>query len=306
MLSEIFYWLFNMSIAASITGVFLSVLRLIKKIPRKIIVILWAIPFIRMFFPIGISGKYGLMSLISNFTTKTVTLFKGPGDTTVTMMNHVMAAETYFPITYKVNILGNIFNVASFVWLTVALALILTLLSNYISTKHELRDSKHLRDNIYLSDKITSPAVYGIFRPRIILPHTYENAKELPFVLMHEEKHIRRLDNLWRIMAFIVVALHWFNPLAWLFLRCFLVDAEIACDESVLSECGKENQKNYALALVNCAKSKNLFISAFGGAKLRVRIDHILSYKKMSALSAVGFGALAIVIAYALLTNAAL
>ena len=76
MLGEIFYWIFNMSIAATICMVPVLLLRLIKKIPRRIFIWLWLVPFIRMCIPVGISSKYGIMSLLSKFTTKTVTLIE--------------------------------------------------------------------------------------------------------------------------------------------------------------------------------------------------------------------------------------
>ena len=100
MLSEIFYWLFNMSISASVVGIIVLILGKIKKLPRRLIRILWAIPFLRMWIPIGMTSKYSLMTLISKFTTKTVVVYDGELDFTFT--NHIMAADKYHPITYKV------------------------------------------------------------------------------------------------------------------------------------------------------------------------------------------------------------
>ena len=128
--------------------------------------------------------------------------------------------------------------------------------------------------------------------------------ENLRYILLHEQKHIRRLDNLWRLFAFVSVALHWFNPFSWILLKCFLSDLEIACDESVLNNCSESEKNKYALALVSSAEHKALFISAFGGAKIRTRIERIISYKKMTLISAIAFAALIIAIAYFLLTNA--
>ena len=87
MLSELFYWLFNMSIVASLTGLIVMLLRMIKRIPRRVVTVLWIIPFIRMWFPIGLGGKYGLMTIISQFTTKTVTVYESETFPAFTMMN---------------------------------------------------------------------------------------------------------------------------------------------------------------------------------------------------------------------------
>ena len=116
--------------------------------------------------------------------------------------------------------------------------------------------------------------------------------------------HIRRLDNLWRLAGFLTAAVHWFNPLSWIFLKAFLADLELACDEAVTAKYSEDERREYALDLLNCVQSKSLFVSAFGGAKVRTRIESILSYKKMTAFSAVGFGLLIIIIIYTLLTNA--
>lgn len=302
MLGGIFYWILNMSIAASITGILILIIRKIKRIPRYVISIIWLIPIIRMVIPFGISSDYGLMSLISKYTTKTVIVYERK-QFTLTAMNSIMGAEEYFPIEYKSNLLEEVLGVTSIIWLIISAAIIISLCIIYLITKKEISDAVKLKDNIYLSDKIQSPAVYGIIKPKIVLPASYKD-KDLTFVRMHENAHIKRCDNLYRITAFTAVAIHWFNPLAWVFLKCILGDMELACDEKVLRNCGEESKKRYAASLVESFESKNLFASAFGGAKLRIRIENILSYRKLSAFSTAAFLAFAAVIAYTLLTNA--
>ena len=303
MLGEIFYWIFNMSIAATICAIPVLLIRLFKKIPRRIFIWLWLVPFVRMSIPVGISSKYGIMALLSKFTTKTVTIVQIGDDSALTMMNHVMGANGYFPITYKVNLLEDLFNVASVVWLVVALAAILALAIIYFVTLGEVRDAEKIKNNIYISDKIKTPAVYGIIKPKIILPTKYD-ANRLNFILMHENAHIKRKDNLVRLLAFIIVCLHWFNPFAWLLLKLLYSDIELACDESVLSNCDETERKKYAYTLLSTAEKTNVFAASFGGSKIRIRIENILSYKKISAFSIVAFSSLIIAICYVLLTNA--
>lgn len=301
MLSDVFYWVFNMSISAAIAGSVVLLLAKIKRIPRWLICALMLIPFLRMWLPFGMGNEYSLMSLISKFTTKTVIVYEGRIPFSIT--NFTMAANSYFPIVYKTSILESVFRIASVIWIIIAAALLIAMFIIYNITKAELKDARLLRNNIYISDKITSPSVYGIFREKIILPKEYE-ADDLKFILMHENAHIRRRDNLWRILAVATACIHWFNPLAWLFLKSFLTNSELACDEAVLKMCSEAERKDYAEALLNCAQSKNLYVSAFGGAKLRVRIERIISYKKFSALSITAFAILAAAVAYTLLTNA--
>lgn len=301
MLSEAFYWLFNMSISASIAGVIILLTGRIKKLPRRLVHVLWAIPLLRMWIPFGVASKYSLMSLISKFTTRTVVVHDGALDFTAT--NYIMAANKYFPVTYKVNLLENIFRVASVAWIIVAAALVIVTAILYFTTKTELKDAIHLWDNVFVSDKITTPATNGIFRPRIIIPEKYKR-QDLQYILAHESAHIRRKDNLWRIIAVISASVHWFNPFTWLFLRKFFEVTELACDEKVLADCGEDEKKQYALTLVDCAENTSVFTSPLGGARIRVRVDHILSYRKLSVVSIICFTALAAAIGYVLLTNA--
>lgn len=302
-LQEVFYWVFNMSIAAAITGVIVMLIRLVKKIPRRFTVFLWVIPFFRMTIPLGLSSPYSLMSLLSRITTRTIVVYQPADDVSFSMMNYVMAADSYFPITYKINVLANIFNVTSVIWVIVFCAITLILAAIYFMTLREMKDAKYLRGNIYLSDKITSPAVYGIIKPRIILPTSYES-KDIDLILLHEKMHIRRADNLWRLLAFLIVSAHWFNPLCWVFLRLFLTDLELSCDECVLVKLGENRSKEYARSLLESKENANVFTSAFGGAKIRIRIENILSFKRITWISLIVFLTLLSAIFYVLLTNA--
>jgi beta-lactamase regulating signal transducer with metallopeptidase domain len=303
MLPEVFYWIFNMSITAALTGVLIMLIRQIKRIPRRLTTFLWIVPFLRMTIPLGLDSPYSLISLLSKVTTKTVVVFQPTKDISFSMMNSVMAANSYFPITYKVNTLENIFHVASVIWIIVALSIILMLAVIYFTTIYEIKDSMRLRDNIYLSEKVTTPAVYGILRPKILLPASYKD-KDIELILQHEKAHIRVLDNLWRMIAFIIVAVHWFNPFSWIFLKTFLADLELSCDERVLVKIGADRSKEYASALLDCRQGATVFTSAFGGAKIRTRIENILSFRKLTGISLAAFVTLIGVIFYVLLTNA--
>ncbi len=295
-MGDIFYWVLNMSLTASLTGTVILLLRCIKRIPRRVICILWAIPLIRMIIPVGLSGRYSLMSFVSNFTTRTVTVSEKPH---MTATNCIMAADEYFPITYKVNVLEDVMRVGFFVWVTLGLALIIALILIYTATMKELRDAVHIQDNIYVSDKVNTPAVYGIIKPRIIFPSRETDN----YVLLHEQTHIKRLDNLWRIIAIVVACVHWFNPVVWLFLRLYMKDGELACDEAVISKLPRREHKEYALTLLRYTEARTVYASPFGGAGVKTRIERILSYKKLSVFSVVAFIILIVFIAYFLLTN---
>ena len=299
MLHEAFYWVVNMSISAALCGIAVLLLRRIKRLPRRALVFLWLIPLLRMLIPFGLRGKVSLMQLTTLLHSQTIPLPVISGDP-LTQMNHMGLASDYFPVDYRTDILYRIFEIGGLIWLIVASALILAFFIIYFITLAELRDAKPTENGIYISPKVTSPAVYGIFKPRIIVP-SEEYATEL--ILLHEKTHIKRGDNLWRLIAFITASLHWFDPLAWIFLDRFLTDTELACDEAVLAACGEERKKEYALSLIACAEKKSVFAAAFGGARLRLRAESIMSYKKMTAASAIAFSALIISVFYVLLMN---
>lgn len=297
---EIFYWILSMSIAAAVTGVPVLLARLVKRLPRRVLIILWAIPYARMVLPIGLNSPFSLMSLLSGLTAKTVAVFQ-PGDQVrFSMMNFTMAAESYFPLIYKSNMLETIFRAASMVWLLGALALLSLLAAAYAAAFREIRDARPLRENIYLSEKVTAPAVYGIFRPRILLPASWKGDTEL--ALLHERTHIRSGDNLWRLLALAVTAVHWFNPFGWLFLRLFLTDLELACDERVLARLGADRRKEYARVLLE-SRERGGLVCAFGGAKISARIENILSFRRLTRLSLTACITLIGALFWVLLTN---
>lgn len=301
MLSEIFYWVLNASIVGSVAGLVVLLLRKIKTLPRFAIYALWALPLIRLWLPLGIANEYSLLSLISKYTTKTVVIREGLPQLTIT--NTIMGANSYFPIEYKTDLLENVMNITSVIWIIVCIAAILTTMLLYFFTKSELKSADHMKGNIYQSDRILSPAVYGIIRPKIIIPAVIANG-DTSYVIMHEQVHIRRKDNLYRIVAVITACIHWFNPLAWLFLKYFFVDMELACDAKVLKGLNQKQADAYAFAILSCASGKAFFASAFGGAKTRVRIENILSYKRLTFLSSLCFTALVVIIAVIIITNA--
>lgn len=287
-----------MSISATLCGLLVALLRLIKRIPRRVIAFLWLIPLLRMCCPVGLSGKYSLMSLLTRLSSKEIMLGKFDFST----INHVTAAESYFPLSYKTTVLQNIFQVAGAIWLAVSAVLLIFATISYYRAMKETERAKHDNGNIYYSAHILSPAVYGIFKPKILLPKSTDK-KALPFILLHENMHIKRKDNLRRLFAAAVTCLHWFNPFCLLFLKLFFADSELACDEAVIARLNKKEQKQYALTVLSAAEHIAALTSPFGGAKTKTRITRILTYKKLTAVSSVYLLIFTAAVLYTLLMN---
>lgn len=304
MLSEIFYWVLNASIIGGATGLIVALVRKIPKFPPFAAYALWLLPLIRFWMPFGIASRFSLLSLISKYATKTVIVWEmSPDLLTSTTSNFVQAADSYFPVVYKTELLKNVFETASIVWAIITTMAILTLVFLYTLSKRKLQDARHLEGDVWISEKVSTPAVYGIIKPKIIMPD-WILPKELSIILAHERIHIHRRDNLWRIVALLTACVHWFNPLSWLFLQWFFTDMELACDAKVLKNIGDSLTKDYAATLLSCASGQRYFTSPFGGVKTRIRIESILSYKKLTLLSTVAFGILIFAICFVLITNA--
>lgn len=303
MKTDVFYWLLNACIYGSLIGILLLIVRSIRKIPRRVIYILWAIPLLRFWMPFGLTSRFSLLSLISKYATKTVILGDSPFLSQITASNVIQAADAYFPILYKSDPLERVFSVSSVVWLIGLCTIVLTGILLYVFTMSAVKNARCLRDNIYVSDRVTAPALYGILKPKIMIP-TYMEDDDLHYILQHEKMHIRRKDNLFRCIALLTAALHWFNPLIWVFLKCYYEDLELACDERVIAKMAPDSRIGYARALVHVSETRSAFVSAFGGAKIRVRIENILSYRAMTVLSLSALILLIVITAVTLLTNA--
>ncbi len=304
MLAEIFYWVLNASIIGGATGLIVALVRKIPKLPSFAAYALWLLPLIRFWIPFGIASHFSLLNLISKYTTKTVILWElSPDLLTSTTSNFVQAAESYFPVVYKTNLLKSIFEIASIIWIIITSIAILTLIFMYALSKRKLKDARHLEHDVWISSNVSTPAVYGIIQPKIIMPN-WILPKEQFLILAHERVHIHRRDNLWRIVALLTACVHWFNPLSWLFLQWFFTDMELACDTKVLKTLGNGLEKDYANALLSCASGPDYFTSSFGGVKTKIRIESILSYKKLTLLSTVAFSVLIVVVCFVLITNA--
>ncbi len=288
MKSDVFYWVLNLSLHGSLVCVLIWLLRLIRRIPRRVIYLLWLAPALRLTLPFAPSLPWSFMGLLRKLGARTVTL---PGGDGIQATNVVQAADRYFPITYKTDALQGLFETCALIWTVGAAACLLTGLVLYTMTRAELRGARPLRPGIRVSEKVVSPGLVGILRPSILVPPGM-GGQLLDYVEAHEAVHRRRLDNLWRCLALGICCLHWFNPFVWFSLKLFFTDMELSCDEAVIRKLEPKARKEYATALLSVAEGRDLFVSAFGGAKLRLRIERVLSYKRLTLGAALAFTAL--------------
>lgn len=302
-LSEVFYTLLSMSISASLCTLVILILRQIPHIPKNIIRHIWIIPFVRLVFPFGLPFKYGFLELTARLTRTVAVPVEIHGtDIRTLAYNHVALVKEYVPFTYKTDMIRRIFDVACVIWVVVASVLLLFFAVSYIISIGEHKSAAASEDNIYFSKNASAPFLLGIIRPKIILPHVLSK-KDNSIIIAHEKSHMKAFDNLSRLIAITVCILHWFNPFVWIFLRMYLCDLELACDERVIRGLEKNQRKVYAKTLLEYKSPASVHASGIGSSKLSKRIKNILTYRNISVISLIFIILLLVSAAVILLSN---
>lgn len=171
--------------------------------------------------------------------------------------------------------------VGTLLWLTGMGIMLLYGLVSYLLLRRRLRCSVLLRDNIYQSERVVSPFILGFWRPQIYIPFGLEE-RTLELVLAHERYHLYRRDHWVKLAAYLLLTLHWFNPLCWVAFLLMSRDMEMSCDEHVLAE-KQHSCKPYCNALLDFAIDRRSWSPsplAFGESGARGRIHNALNWKK--------------------------
>ena len=316
-MDSLFLKVLQMSVTGSIVILITLLARfLLKKRSKRFIMILWAVVAIRLLVPFGIESRLSFLNYFplkaqiftatsqvqeaakpDNFTvTHNVTVDHaaktGRQATAVNMRNKT---RTLSKDPACADLLPGIKTVLSTVWFIGALGIMVFCSVRFIMLKRKLKNAKNTGGNVYVSDKISTPFVFGFFVPRIYLPDVLGN-NEKEYILLHEKTHIRHGDWLIKIVGMFAVAVHWFNPLVWLSYTLFEQDIEMSCDESVVSGMDNELKQAYTMSIVSFAKQSNnkrylvtpLAFSKGNSSKTEVtnRVKNIINFKKGKAATA--------------------
>lgn len=286
-MQTVFLHLLNMSITASWLALAVFLLRLcLKKAPKAIAVALWALVGIRLLFPFSVESIFSLIPSRETVPTdilyaETPTIHSGI-PVVNTLVNPILS-ETLAPsATDSVNPMQVVTSIACTVWLIgIAVMLAYTALS-YLRLYHRVREASPHEQNVFLCDRIASPFILGVVKPRIYLPSGM-NETDIPYVLAHERAHLKRHDHIWKPLGFLLLTVYWFNPVLWIAYVLLCRDIETACDEKVLATLGSEIKKPYADALINCSVKRPTVAAcplAFGEGNVSLRVKSVLHYKK--------------------------
>lgn len=309
-MSELFLKIVNMSISASWAVVAVLALRFcLKKAPKWVNVLLWGIVAMRMVFPFSIES---VLSLIPSAETisPTIMMEQSPSvQTGVPALNHVInpvISGSFTPAPgASANPLQIWIPVLAGIWLFGIAALFLYSAVSYWRLRRKVCEAVILRGNIYQSEKVGSPFVLGIIRPKIYLPY-HMDSREMDHVIAHEQTHIRRKDHWWKPLGFLLLTIHWFNPLMWLSYVLLCRDIELACDEKVIGKMGNAQRADYTQALVACSVDRRLIAAcplAFGEIGVKERVKSVMNYKKPAFWIVLASVIVCAVIAVCFLTN---
>ena len=309
-MSELFLKIVNMSISASWVVVAVLALRFcLKKAPKWVNVLLWGIVAARMVFPFSIES---VLSLIPSAETisPTVMMEQTPSvQTGVPALNHVInpvISGSFTPAPgASANPLQIWIPVLTGIWLFGIAALFLYSAVSYWRLHRKVCEAVILRGNIYQSEKVCSPFVLGIIKPKIYLPY-HMDSREMDHVIAHEQTHIRRKDHWWKPLGFLLLTIHWFNPLMWLSYVLLCRDIELACDEKVIGKMGNAQRADYTQALVACSVDRRLIAAcplAFGEIGVKERVKSVMNYKKPAFWIVLASVIVCAVIAVCFLTN---
>lgn len=286
-MSELFLTVFNMSISAGWLVLAVVLVRLLlKRAPKTVSLCMWALVAWRLVCPIA---PESILSLLPSGETipQNIVHMETPavhsGISTLNSTINPYLAQTMAPQTGdSVNPMQIAVVVAAVVWLCGAAGMVLYALIGYIRIRLRVREAMRLQDNIYMCDRVATPFILGIFRPRVYLPSAMR-AEDKEYVLAHEAAHLSRRDHIVKPLGFLLLSVYWFHPLVWVAYLLFCRDIELACDERVIRTLGTDAKKPYADALITASASRDALSVcplAFGETGVRGRIKAVLQYKK--------------------------
>ena len=287
-MNELFLKIINMSISASWFVLAVLILRFVlKKAPKWVNVLLWGIVAVRLICPLSFESALSLIPSSETIPLDIEMAAKPTIDSGVPAINSVVnpVLSSFAPpqhVLTSANPLQIWIPILNIIWLIGVGALLLYTAVSYWRLCRKVDTAVRYKGNIFQSENVSSPFVLGIIKPRIYLPFNM-NGQDLEHVVAHEQAHIRRKDHWWKPLGFLLLTIHWFNPLMWLAYVLLCRDIELACDEKVIKELGNEQRADYMQALVACSVNRRMIAAcplAFGEVGVKERVKSVMNYKK--------------------------
>jgi len=324
----------NMSVTASIIILLVLVARLaLKKSPKIFSYMLWTVVLFRLLCPVSFSTDFSFLGLFHvtaiETTEYTTSLDYIPQETTGTVwtegmlqidetgpyeqgqpskMNGTPATGTQAKDAGGVGANVGSWNPTAIVtalWLTGMSAIFAYSIILAVKLRRRLKTAVCWRENIYLSDYISSPFVAGVISPKIYLPSALRQ-QETEYIILHERHHIKRGDHIVKWLAFLALCIHWFNPLVWVAFILSGKDMEMSCDEAVVKKLGGTICREYSASLLSLATGRRLIAGtplAFGEGNTKSRIKNVLKWRKPRVWMSCLAGVLCVIVALCCIGN---
>ena len=307
-----------MSISASYLAAAVLLLRLIlKRTPKWVNVLLWGLVAVRLVCPVSIESALSLIPSAETIPEQVITQMRVDIQTNIPQMDAPVpdesetdnrddtADQTVPDVTAPEKQSISVVMVLAAAWAVGVGGMLGYTGVSYFLLRRRVATAIRMKDNIYRSENVDSPFVLGILGPKIYLPFDLRGT-DLSHVIAHEQAHIRRKDHWWKPFGFVLLAIHWFNPLMWVGYILLCRDIELACDEKVIREMDNETKADYTEALVACSVNRRRIAAcplAFGEVGVKERVKTVMNYKKPAFWIVIAAVALCIVVAVCFLTN---
>ena len=309
-MDDVFLKLVNLSISASWLILAVLVLRVVlKKAPKWVMPLLWGVVALRLVCLFSIESALSLIPSAETIPSEIVTETREPvlyeQATLDIVTNPTLPSAAEVPVGVSRQQAQVDFNIYSILWLAGMAALLVHALVSAGKLKRKLATAILLRDNIYESEFVDSPFVFGVVKPNIYLPMHMDEGTAA-YVIAHECAHLARRDHWWKVLGYLVLALHWFNPLVWVAYILFCRDIELACDEKVVKGLDGAARADYSQALLSCAAPKRAVAAcplAFGEGNIKTRVKSALHYRKPAFWVAAAAVLAVVIVAVCFLTN---
>ena len=314
-MGDIFLKLLNMSITAGWLILAVLCIRLLfRKIPKWVNCLLWGVVAIRLVCPFSIESRFSILP--STEPIKSSTVVEGevqnyiPSiDSRLTIVKNTinpMLTETFaYNESDSVAPLQAVTYAAGLIWCCGMVLLIICALGSAVKLHKLVREAVCVRDNIYICDAVKSPFILGIFRPRVYLSSAL-CVREKDYILAHESAHLKRKDHWWKALGYLLLCIHWFNPLCWMAYSLLCKDIELACDEKAAQNMTFHEKKEYSKVLLSCAGQRSLIMVcplAFGEVGVKERVKSVLNYKKPTLWIMIATAAVLVILTVCFLTN---
>ena len=276
----------NASISASWLILIVIAIRFImKQAPKWVNVALWGIVALRLLMPFSIESAFSLIPSAQTVSDQLLQAESMAGQQSAYLdivTNPAYGGSVSVELETTISAFQWELVDLTFLWVAGIAVMALYTAVTYWRLWKKVATAVILRENIFCSEYVSSPFVLGILKPGIYLPYAMD-MEDMEHVIAHEQAHIRRKDHWWKPLGFLLLTIHWFNPLMWVAYILLCRDIELACDEKVISELDRIQRADYSQALVSCSVSRHSIAAcplAFGEVGVKQRVRSIMNYRK--------------------------